>query len=279
MNRKKLGEILIECGYIDALQLRAALAHQRSWGTRLGRALVEHRFCTWWHVLDALSLQTGLPAVDLDAITCEPQATTLVPRKIAEQHELVPLRLEGARNETLVVAVGGSASLDVVDVVRSVSGKRVRVVLAADDAVERAIGRIYRGERGGTVTALAVASQREQEFELDVPSVWIHGWSAQATDGLTELLTEHGYSVRLGDPLDCSESDVVLAPLPALEKLIPVGRRLAAKVVAAGKDPERDLVRAERVGASGFLLAPVDPAMVLRVLARAMGRDVQTVAA
>ena len=37
--RKRLGEILLEAGVIDATKLQAALGHQRRWGGRIGQAL------------------------------------------------------------------------------------------------------------------------------------------------------------------------------------------------------------------------------------------------
>jgi len=41
---KKLGEILIDSGLIDKLQLEAALARQKTWGGKLGHSLVELGF-------------------------------------------------------------------------------------------------------------------------------------------------------------------------------------------------------------------------------------------
>ncbi len=39
--KKRLGELLIDAGVIDATQLQAALGFQRQWGVRLGQALVD----------------------------------------------------------------------------------------------------------------------------------------------------------------------------------------------------------------------------------------------
>ena len=38
--RVPIGELLLKLGRIDPMQLQSALAHQRQWGGRLGRALV-----------------------------------------------------------------------------------------------------------------------------------------------------------------------------------------------------------------------------------------------
>jgi type IV pilus assembly protein PilB len=144
--RPRLGEVLLSSGVIDKLQLQAALAHQRQWGMPLGRALVEKHICTAGQVLEALSKITGLPIIDLDKQSLGPNQAPLLTLKVAEQYRVVPLRTEGARQEVLVVAMAAPALLSSIDAVQAVSGKkRIVVHLAWDDAVVRAIGRIYRG--------------------------------------------------------------------------------------------------------------------------------------
>ena len=39
--RKKLGELLVEAGMVNAFQLQTALAQQRTWGGRLGSNIVK----------------------------------------------------------------------------------------------------------------------------------------------------------------------------------------------------------------------------------------------
>lgn len=134
-------------GAVDPLQLRAALAHQEKWGGKLGKALVDLRFCAPADVANALALQTGLTLIDLDAEQLEPRLAYLIPVKTAERLGVVPLRLEGKRQEALVFAAVAPAGLATLDAVRSVSGKsRVVPQLASDGGVERAIGFLYYGK-------------------------------------------------------------------------------------------------------------------------------------
>jgi type IV pilus assembly protein PilB len=145
--KKRLGDILLAHGAVEAIQLQAALAFQRQWGVPLGQVVVDQRFCTAGQVLAALAEQTGVPAVNLDAEPLNPMLSKLVSVKVAEAHRVVPLRLEGPRDAVLVVAIAAPASLASLDAVKSVSGKtRVVPRLATDAAIQRAIGRLYRGE-------------------------------------------------------------------------------------------------------------------------------------
>lgn len=146
MKRRKLGELLVEAGVIDPMQLQAALGHQRRWGMQLGRALVEQRFCTEQQIVDVLSRETGLPAIELELSKLDRNMAEWVPQKLAEQYRLVPLRLEGGRGEALVIALGGAPDLEQLDTVRTVSRKaRIVAYLAKSSQVDRALDVLYRG--------------------------------------------------------------------------------------------------------------------------------------
>ncbi|MFL5347537.1 MAG: hypothetical protein ACJ8AT_22350 [Hyalangium sp.] len=145
--KKRLGDILLARGMVDSLQLQSALAFQRQWGLPLGQVVVDQGFAGAEQVFSALEEQTGIPAVNLDSQPMDPRLARLVPLKVAESYRVVPLRLEGPRDSVLVVAIAAPANLDALDVVKSVSGKgRVVPRLATDAALQRAIGRLYRGE-------------------------------------------------------------------------------------------------------------------------------------
>ncbi|QDE93889.1 general secretion pathway protein GspE [Myxococcus xanthus] len=152
--KKRLGDILLERGVVDALQLHSALAYQRKWGVPLGQVVVDQRFSTAQQVLEALAFQAGMQTVDLDVQPPDASLTWLIPERVAEAHRVVPLKLEGqgGRDSVLVVAIAAPASLASLDAVKSVSGKpRVVAKLASDASIRRAIGRLYRGETGEAV--------------------------------------------------------------------------------------------------------------------------------
>lgn len=132
---------------MDSLQLQSALAFQRQWGLPLGQVVVDQGFAAADQVFSALQEQAGIPSVDLDAQPLDPRLARLVPLKVAESYRVVPLRLEGKRDTTLVVAIAAPASLEALDAIKSVSGKaRIVPRLAQDKAIRRAITRMYRGE-------------------------------------------------------------------------------------------------------------------------------------
>ena len=62
--RKRIGEILIERGKLDAAGLERALRVQQDSGEKLGTLLVTLGVCAQRDVTEALAAQLGLPLVD-----------------------------------------------------------------------------------------------------------------------------------------------------------------------------------------------------------------------
>ncbi len=286
MKRQRLGEILLSMRVIDADQLQAALAHQRSWGTPLGRVILEKRFCSAADLLTALSWQTGLPLIDLDQENVSPSVVRLVSARVARTHRVVPLRVEGRRDEVLVVAVAAPGSLTALDAALGVSRKqRVKAYLASDAAVDRALARLY-GAHAPTVTRLAGTAQAggARELELDErngrlrlsrPPVLLYGWPEAVGDSLALTLAERGIPAKVVgamEVLGAESHQVLVAPLTALEALRTAELTFRARLVVAGQ-PGEDLARAERLGARGFLEAPIDAALLVRAVRRCQQLD------
>ncbi|NVJ05141.1 general secretion pathway protein GspE [Myxococcus sp. AM001] len=227
--KKRLGDILLERGVVDALQLHSALAYQRKWGVPLGQVVVDQRFSTTQQVLEALALQAGMQTVDLDVQPPDASLTWLIPERVAEAHRVVPLKLEGqgGRDSVLVVAIAAPASLASLDAVKSVSGKpRVVAKLASDAAIRRAIGRLYRGETGEAVPRRSgMESFSLPEADESMPMV-LGGSMAE----LTNMEDPGGDD---GLPLLSSLEDVVAQPqaVPSrMERLVQAIRAMPAEV-------------------------------------------------
>ncbi|RKH69057.1 general secretion pathway protein GspE [Corallococcus interemptor] len=242
--KKRLGDILLARGVVDALQLQSALAYQRKWGAALGQVVVDQRFCSAEAVLSALAAQTGVEAVDLDACALDASLARLIPCKVAEAHRVVPLRLEGqGMREVLVVALAAPASLATLDVVKSVSGKaRVVPRLATDAALQRAIGRLYRGE--------PATPQRRPGMEGFTLPEWDESPSIVVGQSLAELTDMAAPApVKQGD----GEALPLLSPLepawtPAPEPRVTEHEQVL--VYGWGSDAAAGLVRV--LGGAGF---------------------------
>jgi hypothetical protein len=154
-DKRRLGEMLIEAGAIDATQLQSALGHQRRWGGKLGQALVELGLATEAQLVEALSRKFGFELVDVAALTPSPQleaALRLVPRDLALRQTLIPVASDSS---SITVAMADPSNIGVVDELAFRAGRRVKVALAGDREITAAVRRLYFGEEE-RITAIAL---------------------------------------------------------------------------------------------------------------------------
>lgn len=149
MARIRIGELLVSSGHIDGMQLDSALAHQRQWGGRVGKAIVELGFLSEERVLQAVGTQLGAPYVTIGDRMIPPAVVALVPTKVIRARRVFPLdKLAEHRRGPLVVAFADPGDLVSVDEIAFVTGLEVKPVLAAewdiDQAIVRHLGKDFR---------------------------------------------------------------------------------------------------------------------------------------
>ena len=171
--RKRLGEILVDAGVLDAHQLQAALGHQRQWGGKLGRILVEKRFITEEIMLRAVSRQLGLDMVDLSQQKVHERVIGLLTPEIVTKFNVIPvgLKREGSA-EVMYLAMSDPTNVEATDTVSFKTGKKVRPLLASEASIERAIRLYYLGETAIPNVQPVVEAQfggHEVELTEDLP--------------------------------------------------------------------------------------------------------------
>ena len=140
MTRKRIGELLIDVGALDPFQLESALAHQRRWGGRLGRAIVHLGFLHEDEVLSAIGTQLGVPYVTLWDKVVPRDVLSLVPEKVMRGRKVLPIaRLREHRRGPLLVALPDPADLTVIDELSFATGLEIRPVLASEAELDHAI--------------------------------------------------------------------------------------------------------------------------------------------
>lgn len=138
--RKRIGQLLLELGALDPFQLESALAHQRRWGGRLGRAIVHLGFLREEQVLAHVGTQLGVPYVPLWDKAVPRDVLTLVPEKVIRGRKVLPVaRLREHRRGPLVVACADPSDLSVLDELAFATGLEIRPVLASEEELDRAI--------------------------------------------------------------------------------------------------------------------------------------------
>jgi Type II secretion system (T2SS), protein E, N-terminal domain len=164
--KKRLGELLLERGVIDADQLNAALSHQRQWGTRLGTALVAKGFIAEGTLTQVLSEHMSIPLVDLSKVIPEPRALAAVNRRLCEQHDVLPLSIKEhptSRRKTLVLAMADPMNAAVLDEIGFAVDAAVQPCIAQISSLQQAIRKYLYGQR------VDISAMRETPKETDEP--------------------------------------------------------------------------------------------------------------
>ncbi len=115
-SRKKLGEILIGWGTINAGQVDNAVAKAKTSGKRIGDTLVELGFATEEMIAKALANQFSIEYVDLEASGIAAQVDTkLIPDELIKKHLVLPLARSNGR---LTLIIHDPLNLELQDLLR-----------------------------------------------------------------------------------------------------------------------------------------------------------------
>ncbi len=136
----KLGQLLIEKGYLNQQQLEETLTRQKTTHKKLGEQLVDDKIVDPTDVLDCLSKRLGLPAVQLRPGLVDPQIVDVIDKELAEKHLIIPMfKVEN----TLTVAMAEPQALLVVDDLQRSTGLKIQPVLALENNIKENIKKYY----------------------------------------------------------------------------------------------------------------------------------------
>lgn len=188
---KKIGEYLLEGGFITQEQLDRALQLQRANGSRLGNILVEMEAIREEDWMEALGMQLGLPYVHLANYGLNEEVVRTIPEDLARHYCLIPI---AKQLNVLVTAMADPQDELAQEVVALKTGYVIRPVISSAGAIESALNEVYGkphrpprestisapnkriGEylvEGGFITAqqLEMALDRQRQSSREVPSV------------------------------------------------------------------------------------------------------------
>src|SRR5579859_891932 len=110
---KRLGERVLEAGFVTDLQLKQALAVQSRTGTFLGQVFVDLGFVAAATIGSMLAQDFGVPYVDLMNDLPDPEAVKRVPEDLIRSALAIPMRQVG--DDTLEVAMVDPLNVGAID--------------------------------------------------------------------------------------------------------------------------------------------------------------------
>jgi type IV pilus assembly protein PilB len=137
----RIGDILINAGFIKEEQLQEALAYQKvDKSKRLGAILVDYGYVTEAQLLEALSKRLNVPVLDLKDTVIDLDAAGKIPQNIAFKYTLIPLAED---NNHLVVAMNDPLDFYAIEDLRLITNMNIDVVLAPREVILETIRKTY----------------------------------------------------------------------------------------------------------------------------------------
>lgn len=206
-----LARVLLESGLLDVTWLGKATAIANEANVPICHAL------TRWKLLDAKSLAgalasaTGLAVVDIDAVGGG--AATLMQRQACHRLRVLPLKLEAG---FLVLGMSDPTDDDAAQQVEQALRLRVQRVLVDDDALERALRRVF-ARPGDEIAAPHLAPAPLPKTPTRAP------WSPLVTRGEETQPQQQEMAVVLAEPTSQESRRIAEIGGPDLFLLTPTG--------------------------------------------------------
>lgn len=156
---RRLGDILLSAGIITEDDLQFALNKQKETKERFGAVLISSGIITERQLIECLQLQLGVDYIDLSKTRIPISLAQAVPKNIASQYDVVPVRIE---KDSLYLAMSDPLNFYAIEEVRKVSGKKVIPMIALSSELKHAIMVLYGNE--GAAKAI-------EEMKKEIPGV------------------------------------------------------------------------------------------------------------
>ncbi len=141
MAQRRLGQILVDLGYLTEDQLWDVLEEQKqSPGEIIGQVAIRMGLVTDAQVTEALAEQWGMPVVNLAETNIPANVLEIVPQTMADIYKIIPISL---KNNVLTVAMADPQNVAALDDLRNFLGYDVRGSVSNLHDVEQAIERLY----------------------------------------------------------------------------------------------------------------------------------------
>lgn len=161
MAQRKLGQILIDLGYLTEDQLWDVLEEQKqSPGEIIGQVAIRMGLVSDAQITEALAEQWGMPIVNLNETTIVPRVLELVPMTMAELYKIMPISI---KDDVLTVAMADPQNVGALDDLRNFLGVEVRGAVSNQADVSAAIARYYADKEESIESVISSFEEGEDE--------------------------------------------------------------------------------------------------------------------
>ncbi|MBN1756150.1 Flp pilus assembly complex ATPase component TadA [bacterium] len=158
----RLGEMLVNGGYISQEQLDAALKKQKVSNEKLGKILLKMGFIQNENVIkSALMKQLNVGTTQLLEFEITPETVRLIPENLARKYKVIATMLIG---KTLFIASATPTDMSMIDNLAFATGFDIQPMLAPENQITHAIERYYNPD--SDMLSLFTDQTDEEEIKI-----------------------------------------------------------------------------------------------------------------
>jgi general secretion pathway protein E len=199
--RRRIGEILIERGRLDAVGLDRALRMQQETGEKLGALLVTLGIVSQRDVAEALAAELDIPLVEASGYPELPILEERISARFLREARALPVS-EG--EDELALAMIDPTDSYTINAFEMVTGRRVKPLVAIPSELEAALERLYGAGKSALGQIVGDVEQRDDlSFDADVQ---------QLKDLASEAPVIRLVSLIITNALETRASDIHIEP-------------------------------------------------------------------
>ena len=160
-------DLLVKVQLLDERQHDAVMSRSDSRsGGHIVQQVAELGYATEGTVARAISVELGLPRIDLAMTPAEPAAVALLDSRICAERFVLPVALR-ENGELLWLAMADPTDQEAIGIVKRRTTKRVRPAVAGPTEILRAVRQLYAAPNAGTGKAEQVEQSKLAAIEME----------------------------------------------------------------------------------------------------------------
>ena len=160
----KLGELLIQKGYINDVQLLQALAESKRQKIPIGSTLFKLGFITLDQLKEILHLQTGYDLVTPEQLASQDKFIKILPEDFIKSNKIIPISSDG---KTLILGVVTPVKPDVLKDIIYMTGQNPKQLLMTHYEFQNCLNTFFSEQKKETEKVIKEIESEAEEFEVE----------------------------------------------------------------------------------------------------------------
>ena len=160
----RLGELLVQKGYINDVQLLQALAESKRQKIPIGSTLFKLGFITLAQLKEILHLQTGYELVTSEQLASQEKFIKILPEDFIKNNKIIPISSDG---KTLILGVVTPVKPDVLKDIIYLTGQNPKQLLMTHYEFENSLNTFFSEQKKETEKVIKEIESEAEEFEVE----------------------------------------------------------------------------------------------------------------